>query len=124
MFRWLTSWFDQKKASALFEASVLVEDNGEEITSTYPDGTVQRINWNAVETVEIHTNDSGPWGADVWWLLRSSNTSCSYPQGATGEIELISKLQTLPGFNNREFIEAMGCTSNRKFVCWQKQKAT
>lgn len=108
----------------MFEASVLVEDSGEEVSSTYPDGTVQRIRWDAVETVEIHTNDSGPWGADVWWILRGSDTFCSYPHGATGEVKLIPKLKDLPGFNSSSFIEAMRCTSNRSFICWQKYNAT
>jgi len=124
MFGWLKNWFERRKESVMFEAAVIVADINGEVSSTYPDGTVQKISWGAIETVEVHTNDSGPWDADVWWILRGVNSFCSYPQGATGEVDLIPKLQTLPDFNNNEFIKAMGCTSNKDFICWQKSKAT
>ncbi|WP_157582293.1 hypothetical protein [Shewanella woodyi] len=53
----------------MFEAAVIVKGNDDEVSSTYPDGIVQMISWNAIETVEVHTNDSGLWVANVWWIL-------------------------------------------------------
>jgi hypothetical protein len=37
--------------------------------------------------VAFETNDTGPWGADVWWLLFGSDEQLAgvFPQGATGE---------------------------------------
>lgn len=122
MFEWFKIWLEQRKKSVMFEAAIIVTDSNGDISSTYPDGTIQTIGWSEIESVEVHTNDSGPWGADVWWILRGQDSLCSYPQGATGEVELLSKLQSLPSFNDNKLIEAMGCTNNEEFICWQKAK--
>jgi len=71
MFGWLKNWFERKKESVMFEAAVIVTDSNGEVSSTYPDGTVQKISWSAIETMEVHTNDSGPWDGDVWWHGRT-----------------------------------------------------
>ncbi|MBD3668149.1 MAG: hypothetical protein HUJ16_09330 [Kangiella sp.] len=98
----------------------MVIDKDGIITATYPYGTIQTIRWDRIERIEVHTNDSEPWGADIWWVLKAADCTCSYPQGATGEEVLIPKYQSLPGFDNEELIKAMGSTSNREFICWQK----
>ncbi|MBD3654739.1 hypothetical protein [Kangiella sp.] len=121
MFKRIKNWYQQRKKSALFEAEVTVTDKDGTITVAYPDGTIQTILWDKMESIEVHTNDSGPWGADVWWVLRATDCFCSYPQGATGEDALIPKYQALPGFDNEELIKAMGCTSNREFICWHRK---
>src|SRR4051794_23331757 len=60
--------------------------------------------------VAIATNDSGPWGADVWWLMYGADgrLACGFPQGATGEKNVLDALMALPGFDQREMIKAMG----------------
>ena len=79
------------------------------------------IAWQDVDYVAIETNDSGPWGADVWWLLEGSNNRVSYPQGATGDSEMLEHFPIrFPGFSDATVIQAMGCTSNARFVCWQR----
>jgi hypothetical protein len=40
------------------------------------------------------------------------------PQGATGDAELLARLQRLDGFDNLAVIEAMASTDNWRFVCW------
>ncbi|MFT6087994.1 MAG: hypothetical protein ACI9DS_002997 [Glaciecola sp.] len=99
MFRWIKHWFGNRKESVIYEAAIIVADCNNEISSTFPAGTVQSISWNAIDSIEVHTNDSGPWGADVWWILKGNDSFCSYPQGATGEVELIPTFQSLPNFN-------------------------
>ena len=76
-----------------------------------------------LSSVAIATNDSGPWGADVWWLLYGPDgqLACAFPQGATGEKNVLHDLMALPGFNQGETIKAMGCTSNATFVVWQRR---
>ena len=59
--------------------------------------------------------------ADVFWVLHGLNRGCAIPQGATGEKELLERLQKLPNFDNGAVIEAMGCTSDRRFLCWEKR---
>jgi hypothetical protein len=57
---------------------------------------------------------------DVFWVLHGTTGGCAIPQGATGDRELLKRLQTLPGFDNAAFIEAMGSTADKKFLCWQR----
>ncbi len=90
------------------------------ITVTHPDRPVQSIALADLKEVAVVTNDSGPWGADVWWLLigNEEGAGCTFPGGATGEQTVLAELQRLPGFNNDAFIQAMGSTSNARFSCW------
>ena len=103
----------------MFERQVIVADENGTISATYPDGTIKAVDWTDLEQIEIQTNDSGPWGADVWWVLKGAHSECVYPQGATGDPEMIPKYQQLTGFDDDALIKAMGCTSNRTFVCWR-----
>jgi hypothetical protein len=90
-----------------------------EVSVHRPDGTVERLALDRLKEVSIVTNDCGPAGSDVWWLLVGSPTEgCAFPGGASGEQEVLRFVQQLPGFDNGRFIEAMGSTSNAKFVCW------
>ena len=41
----------------------------------------------------IETNDSGRWGADGCWILAGSGKSCTFPGGATGELEALAVFQ-------------------------------
>ena len=72
--------------------------------------------------VAIETNDTGPWGADVWWLLfgPEDRLVASYPQGATGEESLLDYLIELPGFDHAEMIKAMSCAENAVFPVWRR----
>ena len=66
----------------------------------------------------IATNDSGPWGTDVRWLLygQGDRLACSFPQDATGEEEaVIDILMAMPGFDHGEKIKAMASTTNAAF---------
>jgi hypothetical protein len=124
----LVAWFRRKReeriAAVMFERQVIVCFDEEGISAAYPDGTIQAITWSAVERLAIETNDSGPWGADVWWLLEGKGTRCVYPQGATGDPEALAEYpKRFPGFSDTNVIEAMGCTSNARFVCWERSHA-
>ncbi|MBX9880876.1 MAG: hypothetical protein K2X73_02770 [Sphingomonas sp.] len=72
--------------------------------------------------IVIETNDSGPWGADLWWLLYGveGKLICGFPEGATGEESVVHELQSLSGFDNVEMTKAMGCTSNATFIVWRR----
>lgn len=97
-----------------------IDDTG--VTCRQPSGEKESIAWADLDAVVVQTNDSGPCGADVLWLLRSRSSSggCLIPQGATGEEALLSSLQKLPDFDHGQVIAAMTCTDNRSFVCWQR----
>jgi hypothetical protein len=103
------------------EARFVVTVDADRIACRRPSGDVESVDWDDLEFVIIETNDTGPWGADVWWMLggRGGKGGCAIPQGATGEKQLLEALQRLPGFNNQGLIDAMACTENRRFLCWR-----
>lgn len=69
-----------------------------------------------VGAVYVETNDSGPWGADVWWLIedKTGDTKVAFPQMATGEQAALERLRLLPGFE----VRGMNSTANARFMCW------
>ena len=122
---WL-SWLRDKykEASAVgmnLEASYVVTVTDEGVSCSRPSGLVEAVEWDDLKEVSIVTNDEGPYAIDVMWLLVGDRGGCVVPQGATGEDELLKKLQNLEGFNNEAVIEAASSVANRKFVCWQKR---
>ena len=123
MLKWLRKLAARNAERAMFESQIVVTDQGGFVTSQFPSGRRQSVSWRELRRVEIRTNDSGPWGADVWWALIGERDECLYPQGATGEVELMRKLQGLPDFDNEQFISAMRSTDNATFVCWRKRNA-
>jgi hypothetical protein len=72
--------------------------------------------------VAIETNDSGPWGADVWWLLFGADgkLACAFPQGASGDEAVIDRLTRLPGFDHEKMMDAMCSTGNALFSVWRR----
>ena len=129
---WLMGWMSWIKsnfggaseAGTDPEAAWVVSLSDEGVSCVRPNGVVEAIGWDDLKKVIIVTTDEGPFAADVMWLLLGEKSGCMIPLGATGEDQLIERLQTLPGFDNEAMIEAMSSTSNRKFVCWEKSGAT
>ena len=91
-----------------------------EIVCERPDGKTERVGWGDLQRVEILTTSDGPIAPDVFWILHGTVGGCAIPHGATGDRELLERLQTLPGFDNATLIEAMGSTTERRFLCWQR----
>lgn len=125
MFSLLKSLFRKSKGNAessiknLPEAAFVVGISEGEIVNQRPEGKIERVKLSDLKAVIIETNDSGPWGADLWWILVGTEDSgCVFPGGATGEKEVLEEVQKLPGFDNKVFIEAMTSTSNQRFLCW------
>jgi hypothetical protein len=109
------------KPPSLFpECRFIIRLSDSEVVCERPDGRVERVEWSDLQKVEVVTTGEGPSAPDVFWVLHGTNGGCSVPQGATGDKELLARLQTLPGFDNRAFIEAMSSTSDRRFLCWQR----
>ncbi len=97
---------------------VTVTDNS--IDTIDPKKVSSSILISEMEDVLIATNDSGPIGTDLWWILRGNGKVVIVPGGATGEKEMLNKLQQLPDFNNTEVIKAMGSCDNAEFLLWKK----
>ena len=102
------------------ESQFLVRFDDSEIVCQRPDGKTERVRWDNLEQMEVRTNSDGPFLPDCFWVLKGVNGGCIIPQGATGDAELLKRLQELPAFDNGQFIEAMGSTSENTFVCWKR----
>lgn len=84
-------------------------------------GTPLRISWNDLARVTVVTTDDGPAACDVFFVLESSaGQSCVVPQEADTNGSLLEQLQSLNGFDNRAFVEAMKSAGNASFLCWVK----
>lgn len=115
----------QKPAvSHLPESSFKVTFNDQEIVCTRPDGTQERVTWQDLQKIEIMNTGEGPFSPDCFWLLHGTENGCVIPQGATGDAELLERLQALPEFDNTTFIEAMGSIFKKRFVCWVRPGLT
>jgi hypothetical protein len=107
-----------------FEGKWLVSVDELQITCQRPNGVIESVSWKDLKLIAIETTDEGPYVPDVFWYLVGEESGCLVAMGATGEKDMIEKLQQLPDFDNEALVEAMTCTSNRKFVCWQRSGAT
>lgn len=103
------------------ECRFVVRLSESEIVCDRPDGKVERVGWADLQKVEIVTTSSGPMEPDVFWVLHGTDGGCVVPQGATGDRQLLERLQALPGFDNGACIEAMSSASDRRFLCWQRK---
>lgn len=102
-----------KKREERFEVEVTGAD---EIVCRAPSQAEQRIRMEDVAAVYIETNDKGPCGADVWWLLEDNTgeAKVAFPQMATGEDVALERLSLLPGFE----VRGMNSTADARFRCW------
>lgn len=102
-----------KHPEARFVVEVTADDD---ITCRALKQAEQRIRMADLSAVYVETNDNGPWGTDVWWLLNDSagHTKVAFPQLATGEEAALERLRLLPGFA----VRGMNSGGNARFMCW------
>ncbi len=99
------------------DESIEITDEG--VTRTLADGQVEAVAWDAMTEVRIVTNSRGPFADDLFFVLEAGDARCVVPQSHASE-ELVSRLQSLPRFDNDQMIEAMGSTTDAEFVCWTR----
>ncbi len=102
------------------EAQVVVQDHGDFVSALFPDGATHTLSWSDLVRFEIQTNDSGPWGWDVWFVLVGARDKVSFPLGATGEDDVLARVENVTGKLRNDLIDGMNCTENRTFVTWEK----
>ena len=117
---WLKSF---RKPAPQPEAAHVVSLEGETIVSRHPDGAIQQLAFSQLRGVAVETNDSGPWGMDLWWLLigQDDRVAVAFPGGATGEQTVVDRLMSLPNFDHGEMIKAMGSTDVAVFFLWRAE---
>lgn len=79
------------------------------------------MQWDDLQAVEVLTTDEGPFLPDQFWVLHGSTQGFVIPWGATGERELLRRLQELPGFRNEAIVEASSLTENNRLLCWLRE---
>jgi hypothetical protein len=105
------------------EAAHKVSLEGETVVVRSPDGTTQQLELDQLRGVVVETNDSGPWGMDLWWLLfgPDDRVALAFPGGAAGEQAVIDRLMSLPNFDHEEMIKAMGSADVAVFFLWRAE---
>lgn len=118
MFGWLKKRFARPDMEARWTVSL--EPNQVRVADDM--GRVIAVAKDAIAGVAIETNDAGPWGADVWWLLSDHDGQllCRFPQGATGEAIVTDHLMGLPGFDYEQMVKAMASTAIAVFPVWAR----
>ncbi|WP_143219408.1 hypothetical protein [Actinokineospora bangkokensis] len=105
------------------DAGITVDDQG--VRRQLADGSVESVDWAELAEVAIRTTPEGPWKEDVFFLLmREGGGGCAVPAGHPSADELMSRLQSLPGFDNDAFVESMTTVEDGLFVVWQRGEAS
>jgi len=109
-----------RRSSRPQTSSVQLTDDS--ITHVRPDGKVETLGWDQLEEVLIVTTGDGPFAEDLFWMLLGPDrrSGCAIPGSATGMDSLLSRLQSLPDFDNDAVIRAMGSTRDARFPCWKR----
>lgn len=115
-------WFRKQSARLEPEARWQVTIDATTIWICDDKGDIRTLAWANLSAILIETNDSGPWGTDVWWLFCDADdqVACAYPQGATGEAAALDIFMALEGFDHAQMSAAMGSTANAIFPVWRK----
>jgi hypothetical protein len=117
---WLASLRKAREESLWPERRIRVAISDRGLSSAFPSGETQFMAWADVARILVKTNDSGPWGADVWWVLEGGGASCEFPMGASGEKDALAEIRRrFPSFE----VKGMNSTSVATFVCWEKGHA-
>ena len=101
------------------ESRYLVEVNYTLIKVWDHSGRLSKINISQVSEVYVETNDSGPWGMDVWFVLvdLDGEDRCAFPLGASNQDAALDLLKRLNGFEMR----GMNSIENKRHLCWRRK---
>lgn len=96
--------------------------NEEQLVCSYPSqNKTEFISWENINCIDVLTTDEGPYVCDVFILITDNNGGVAIPQDKEECKLVVDKIFKLPGFDFKQFTEAMGSTDNRKFNVWQKK---
>jgi len=98
-----------------------VEINGIAIHITDYDGMKNAIELNRIQQISLETNDSSPWGTDLWWRITSDKATHSFPGGSKGENELLEHFKTSPNFDKDQYHNALKTITTAEFIVWKQE---
>jgi hypothetical protein len=113
MFGWLREKLLSPSSLTRWSVSFL---NGDIVTSD-GQGDERKLPLRRLRRVVVATNDSGPWGADVVFLLYSNDPDPVgiFPLEAAGRHDFVEWMGAQPGFKDRELAKATGSTRVAQF---------
>ena len=114
---------DAPSARLMPESLFIIHMSDTEIACHRPEGTIESVRWDDLEKVEVLATSDGPLLPDKFWVLRGSQGGCCIPWGATSDLELLKRLQLLPGFDNSALLQPSESTPETWHLCWQKTPA-
>lgn len=120
---WLSGLFGQREGDARRlprEGEWVVALDEQQVSVSHPERGTESLAWSDLREVEIVTTEDGPWGCDWYWVLHGAESGLAIPQGATGEMALLERLQRLPGFDNESVLRAGSRPECRRVRCWQR----
>ena len=103
---------------ATLESEYRISVSDGQIIVLDPSGRVSKIDIDQLEEVYVETNDSGPSGIDVWFVLVDADGKdrCIFPLGCTNQDAALDLLNRLEGFE----IRGMNSVANMRHRCWQR----
>lgn len=109
-----------QRSAAIAEATTVVSDS-HVFKLTFMGRDIYQRGWQDLEKIFIETNNQGPFAEDLFWVFVDRQGKDMKIAGtAKGTKELLTRVQELPGFKNESFVQAMGSTEKRQFLCWQR----
>jgi hypothetical protein len=116
VFGWLKNWIAGGKPpfwTVTVVDGVIAINDGQ--------GTERTVLVRELRRVVVATDDSGPWGEDVVFLLYSEATEPTgiFPLEANGVQDFVAWLKALPGYHDRELANAMSSTKVARFVIYE-----
>jgi hypothetical protein len=102
------------------ESQFIVRLSDAEVICQRPDGRTERVAWDDLQRVEILNTPDGPFLPDVFWVLNGTDSGCVIPWGATGERDLLERLQRLPRFDSEAVVKSAARTDDAVTLCWER----
>jgi hypothetical protein len=80
-------------------------------------GNQRRLPLHELRRVVVATDDSGPWGADVVFLLYYTDPDPVgvFPLEAAGRADFVDWMAAQPGYEDRELTKSMSSTRAARF---------
>jgi hypothetical protein len=114
--RW-EAWLEEQKRRR--QPVITIDEQG--VRRELPDGSVEQVLWEELESIDIVTTDAGPFAEDVFWVLSAGHHGCVVP-GALGS-RILDHSNRFPGWDTRALILAMGSTENARFEVWRRESS-
>jgi hypothetical protein len=82
------------------------------------------VSIEALARITIRTNDTGPWGEDMFWIFEEDGGNALHiPASATGIERLFDAFAPLKGVDYNAITQASSSAENGEFPIWSKQRA-